>query len=367
MRSKYNSIASFIALCIGGLFLHYAEQFSHPWWGFFTLFVFVMAARLISVYYVSRMFEPAYHVDTDSDIRILDFFQQHRHSNFIVFVYYTAGMHFAILIASPFFAVYMLRDLHFTYLEYMAASATSVMVQFMTLHYWGLFADRFGNKRILKLTGYSLPFLPVLWLFSTDFFYIVVIQMVGGMVWAGFSLSMGNFVFDNVAPPQRAKAVAIYNTMNALAIVLGALTGGWLGSLLSPNLSLGPFNHTFISNLPLLFLISGSLRLVWVLLFIAKLKEVREVESFSMQDLIFRVTQLRPISGLKFDIFTGYQHRENGKGHPGSVIHTPDPAPPLHEAPSWAQSDQAVKSPEIFGNNHRPPSNAPVSHRPRPS
>jgi len=35
---------------------------------------------------------------------------------------------------------------------------------------------------------------------------------------------------------------------------------------------------------------------------------VREVEALSMQDLIFRVTQLRPISGLKFDIFTGYRH-----------------------------------------------------------
>jgi hypothetical protein len=37
------------------------------------------------------------------------------------------------------------------------------------------------------------------------------------------------------------------------------------------------------------------------------------VEAFSMQDLIFRVTQLRPISGLKFDIFTGYRHNGENK------------------------------------------------------
>ena len=314
LRSKYNSIASFAALCLGGMILHYAERASYPWWGFFVLCSSVLIARLISVYYVSRMIEPEYRVDPDSEVRTLDFFRQHRHSNFMVFVYYTAGMQFAILIASPFFSVYMLRDLHFSYLQFMAASATSVLIQFLTMHYWGRFSDRFGNKRILAFTGFSLPFLPMLWLFSMDFRYIVSIQIIGGMVWAGFSLSMSNFIFDTVAPQQRAKAVAIYNTMNAFAVLLGASLGGWLGSFLSPTLNLGIFQHTFISNLPLLFLISGCLRLLWVLFFIPKLKEVREVESLSMQDLIFRVSQLRPISGVKFDVFTGYrQNGENGR------------------------------------------------------
>lgn len=314
LRSKYNSIASFAALCIGGVILYYAERTSHPWWGFFMLFISVLVARLTSVYYLSRMIDPPYHVDSTSDVRILDFFRQHRHSNFMVFTYYTAGMHFAIMIASPFFSAYMLRDLHFTYLQFMAASATTVLIQFLTMHYWGRFSDRFGNKRILAFTGFGLPFLPMLWLFSTDFRYIVGIQIIGGMIWAGFSLSMSNFIFDTVAPPQRAKAVAIYNTLNASAVFLGASLGGWLSLYLSPTLDLGILQHTFISNLPLLFLISGCLRLLWVLFFIPRLKEVREVETLSMQDLIFRVSQLRPISGVKFDIFTGYRHNgENGR------------------------------------------------------
>jgi len=314
LRSKYNSIASFAALCLGGVILHYTERTLHPWWGFFVLFSLVLIARLISVHYVSCMMEPEYRVDPNSNVRILDFFRQHRHSNFMVFVYYTAGMHFAIMIASPFFSAYMLRDLHFSYLQFMAASATTILIQFLTMHYWGRFSDRFGNKRILAFTGFGLPFLPMLWLFSTDFTYIVSIQIIGGMIWAGFSLSMSNFIFDTVVPQQRAKAVAIYNTMNAFAVFLGASLGGWLGSFLSPTLNLGILQHTFISNLPLLFLVSGCLRLLWVLFFIPKLKEVREVESLSMQDLIFRVSQLRPISGVKFDVFTGYQHNgENGR------------------------------------------------------
>jgi MFS family permease len=329
LRSKYNSIASFAALCLGGLILHYAERTSHPWWGFFVLFSLVLFARLISVYYVSRMMEPDYCVDPNSEVRILDFFRQHRHSNFMVFVYYTAGMHFAIMIASPFFSAYMLRDLHFTYLQFMAAAATTVLIQFLTMHYWGRFSDQFGNKRILAFTGFGLPFLPMLWLFSTDFGYIVSIQIIGGMIWAGFSLSMSNFIFDTVAPQQRAKAVAIYNTMNAVAVFLGASLGGWLGSFLSPTLNLGILKHTFISNLPLLFLISGCLRLLWVLFFIPKLKEVRDVESLSMQDLIFRVTQLRPNSGVKFDVFTGY--RRNGENGPRIInadsAHTAEQAP----------------------------------------
>ena len=353
LRSKYNSIAAFIALCIGGLILHYAERTSYPWLGFSVLFSAVLAARLISVYYLSRMSEPIYRVDPNSDVRILDFFRQHRHSNFMTFVYYTAGMHFAILIASPFFVVYMLRDLHFTYLQFMAASATSVLVQFLTMHYWGRFSDRFGNKRILTLTGLGLPFLPMLWLLSTDFVYIVSIQIMGGLIWAGFVLSMGNFVFDTVAPPQRAMAVAIYNTMNASAAFLGASLGSWLSTFLSPSISLGILQHTFISNLPLLFLISGCLRLLWVFFFLPKLKEAREVETLSMQDLLFRVTHLRPISGVRFDVFTDYRRNgDSGQETHGLPVQHPvaslSPAPPTAAIREECPTALDQKSPPVL-------------------
>ena len=41
---------------------------------------------------------------------------------------------FAVAIASPSFTVYMLRDLHFTDLEYTASTGISVLAQFLTLN-----------------------------------------------------------------------------------------------------------------------------------------------------------------------------------------------------------------------------------------
>jgi len=60
-----------------------------------------------------------------------------------------------------------------------------------------------------------------------------------------------------------------------------------------------------VSNLQWLFLISGILRLFISLLFLPAIREMREVEPLTLRDLIFRVSSIRPFSGLRFDLFTG--------------------------------------------------------------
>ena len=61
---------------------------------------------------------------------------------------------------------------------------------------WGKIADRFGNVKVMRLTGLLIPIVPVLFMFSPNQYYLMVIQIYSGFVWAGFSLSSSNFVFD---------------------------------------------------------------------------------------------------------------------------------------------------------------------------
>ena len=53
------------------------------------------------------------------------------------FSIYVALMNAAVGLSSPFFTVYMLRDLQLSYLEFTVLSGTSVFVQFLMLGTWG--------------------------------------------------------------------------------------------------------------------------------------------------------------------------------------------------------------------------------------
>jgi hypothetical protein len=223
-------------------------------------------------------------------------------SSFARFSFFFAAMQFSVAIASPFFTLYMLRDLHFTYLMFMSNTAASVLMQFLTLNMWGRISDRFGNRLILATTGLILPFLPTLWLVSGNYWYLLGVQAVAGLVWAGFSLSTGNFVYDLVPSPKRATYVAYHNVLMSIGVFCGAMLGGWLGQALPTHFTLGGTTLSWNSALLGVFLISGLARLVIALVFIPHLREVREVPPMSASGLIFRVSGFHALAGLIFDM-----------------------------------------------------------------
>ncbi len=314
-RNRIMSMYSLGAIALGGLLLHGTQKTGMPWVGFSLLFVSAVVARLLSAYSLSKMENPVYHVDDKDDFSLIEFFAGFRHSTFVRFVIYTGLIHFAVMLAGPFFAVYMLRDLNFSYLQFMIVSAVAVLVQYFTLHNWGKFGDKFGNRKVLEITGLMLPIVPVLWLLTDNFYFILLIQMLAGLTWAGFSLSMGNFIYDAIPSAKRAKCFAIFNILNATGIFLGGSIGGWLSGYLPVSISIFDTQITMISNLQWLFLFSGVLRLIISIIFLPTIMEIRDVEPITFKDLIFRISSIRPISGVKFDIFTG-NHKKDGNKNP---------------------------------------------------
>ncbi|MEP6933993.1 MAG: MFS transporter [Nitrospirota bacterium] len=88
------------------------------------------------------------------------------------------------------------------------------------------------------MTGFTVPFLPMLYLVSTNLGVLLVINFLGGVIWAGLALGLQNYVFDSVRPEDRAKAIALYSTVNAVGWSVGALLGSWLAEHL-PHASSG--------------------------------------------------------------------------------------------------------------------------------
>ncbi len=303
-RNGIMSIAAFVSLCFGGLLLHRAERLGWVGFGFGILFMIAFVARFISAYYLSRMNEPTYTPRSEDHFSVWQFLRDGRKTNFGRFVLFTALIHFSVQVSGPFISPYLLRDLNFSYLQFMCASASTVLAQFLTLHMWGRFGDQFGNKKVLTITGVLLPILPLFWLSTTNFYLILAIQIFGGITWAGFSLSMGNFVFDAVSPAKRAQCSAIYNSANAVGIFMGALLGGNLSRWLPTRIDIGFLHLSLVSNLQLLFLLSALLRFIVSMKFLPMISEVREVRPFGAKDFFVAMAQMRPVSGFKFNLFT---------------------------------------------------------------
>ena len=66
--------------------------------------------------------------------------------------------------------------------------------------------------------------------------------------------------------------------------------------------------------LPVIFLISGIMRMIAAGIFLRKFKEVRQVEPIRHRDFIFRISHIRPIAGATFSLMTGL-FREHRKTH----------------------------------------------------
>ncbi len=298
-RNRWISITHLGALALAGFVLHQAQQSGKVAAGFVVLFVAALISRLISASYLSRMIDPPYLRHDADHFSIGQFIRDGRKTNFGRFVTYTALTHFAVTVSGPFITPYLLRNLHFSYLQFMIATAAIVLSQFLTLHLWGKLGDHFGNKRTLTLTGLTLAIIPLLWVFATNLIWAVGIQLFAGVIWAGFTLSMGNFVFDAVSPPKRAQCVAIYNSANAIGIFFGSSLGGLLLIFLPETLALFGSSLLHFSNLQMLFVLSAALRLAIALRFLPSLKETRDVKPFIARDLYTLMSEGTPFIGKK--------------------------------------------------------------------
>ena len=311
LRTQLASIASFFALITGGLILELFDSLHIAYWGFVAVFAIACGARFQSAYHLAQMYDPPGHVATLESPWHIDLWRGIRSTDLVPFSLFFASMQFAVGIASPFFALYMLRDLQFSYAQFMMNSAASVLLQFLTLNRWGRLSDIFGNRLILITTGASIVIMPSLWVVSTNYYYLLGVQCISGLVWAGFSLSASNFVFDLTPPARRATLMAAHNVLAALAVFIGAVIGGFLGTHLPNEITLFGTTFHWLSVLYGVFLASSLMRLIVAIGFLPRLREVRPVRPMSVSGLIFRVTRIAPVSGVVFEIVGTLRRKKN--------------------------------------------------------
>lgn len=301
-RGKVLGIVSLISSFVAGFFLGIVKN---KFYGFLILFVVAGCMRLISGYFISRMEDIPLKISQKYIFSYLQFISRIKESNFVKYVMFVSLFNFAVAISSPFFSVYMLKELNMDYYQYTIVSLSSSISTLLFLPFWGKMSDRIGNVRVIKITGFLICFVPILWIFSSDLLYLILINGIAGYVWAGFNLATVNFIFDAANEEVRTRCVGYFGFTNGIFIFLGNLISGWLATHL-PSLVRN-------SSLLTLFTVSGILRLICILVFRNKFYEVKPVENVDTKELLFTVLGIKPALDFSKDIFYPLYRKLNNK------------------------------------------------------
>ena len=288
-RSQVVGIVGVMGVALTGLMLFLLHQANRAL-AFSILFLTASILRFISSALMSKMADLPLHYQPGSDFTFMMFLRRFRESNFVKYVLFISSMTFAVHLASPYFSVYMLKNLKFNYLYYMSVHLSAVVMGLIAFPIWGKHADVVGNAKILKIASFLIPLIPILWIFSKNPFYLMGVEMFSGFVWGGFNLCTANYIYDAVSPAKRVRCLGYFNLINGIALCLGASLGGFLAERLPPL-----WGYRLLS----LFLLSGVIRFAAHFFLSKKFKEVRvSVKHISSSDLFFSVAGIRPISEL---------------------------------------------------------------------
>lgn len=290
-RNRLNGFAAFFSFVIAGLILYFFNNTDNQYIGYVIIFIIAFISRFISLIFLTKKYEPKYQYKIESRLNIKDFISNAKITNFGILSLYICLMNFSVMMSSSFFTPYMLKDLKFSYLIYTIVLASSMVFKNIFMPLWGRIIDKYGTKIILSITGFLLPIIPVLWLLSDKVIFIILFQIYSGIVWAGFELSSFNFIFDATTSKNRINCISVHNIFNGLSILLGGIIGGLIVK----------FNDIFWSKYLFIFLVSGILRLIVSIIFVPRLKEVREVEKISYKDLFLRIISTMVTKGVIYN------------------------------------------------------------------
>jgi MFS family permease len=335
-RTRLMTITTFVSLVLCGLILHELDTGGRTYFGFVLIFLIAFVARTISVYHLTFLYEKP-PTTTAPDMHIEHWWRSLLSTGAIGFSVYVALMNAAVGISSPFFTVYMLRDLQLNYLQFTVLTGTSVLCQFLMLTTWGRIADVYGNRLILIVTSISLPVVPSLWLLSDDFWALLLFQALSGLSWSGFTLSVGNLLYELVPQTRRAAYVAFHNVGTAAGVFAGAMLGALLEVMLpARGVLLG--ESTISSNLLYLFIISGIARAILAALLARRVRELRKPRrTISAPALVLRVTGLNAMVGFIYDFIGRPPNESEERDEPGGP-----PSLPPAEAANQKKSDNGA-------------------------
>jgi len=289
-RNKITGAFGLVSVLIAAFLLDFLKSKGLVMIGFALLLSLAALFRLISYFGLKKQYHPKFNINKKDYFSLTAFLG--RLDNFGKFALFNGLLNLTIMIASPFFAVYLLEELKLNYFMYMCVTMSSSVFYLVFAPLAGKFSDRFGNRELLIIASFLFALNPLLWIFIKKLLFLILIpQLVAGIANAALVIGVTNFTYDAVSPKHRGICVAYTNILAGIGTFLGSLIGGAL---------LNYVKVSFLPSFAFLFLIASLTRFSVALFLIPKIKEVRkETENLPPVD----ISLVHPFKTLKSEVF----------------------------------------------------------------
>lgn len=281
-RGKIAGAISLFCMLIAGFILDHFQQ-TQIFLAFILLFSLAFIGRSLSAFMFTKQYEPKISLNSGYYFTFWQFLKKMKDNNFGRFTLFISLISFSTAISSPFFAIYLLKNLNleqidFGYIFYTLIVMSPSVTALLFIQFWGKFADKYGNLKVMQITGHFIPLIPFFWVLSyillphlsltLVILFLIIEEAFSGFVWVGFNLSAGNYIYDAVTRERMAVCVAYYSALNGIGVFFGATIGGYLSSL--------NFSFFTLSSLMWIFILSGILRFFTIRALLPKINEVRQ-------------------------------------------------------------------------------------------
>jgi MFS family permease len=257
-RTRFSQAGVMLGFMGGGLALQAGASWGRVVAMFAGLFLVAAACRLLSTAFLASQSEPVPPSDEHRHVPLGEFLGRLRRGGEGSLLLYLLSVQCAAQIAGPYFTPYMLKQVHFSYAEYVILIGVSFAAKVIALPALGRFAQRVGARRLLWLGGIGIIPVSGMWLASSAFGYLLFVQVLAGLAWAAYELAMFLLFFESIPEFERTSVLTTYNLGHALATVVGSLIGGLMLAVMgkSPGTYLAIFCLSSVARLATLALLA---------------------------------------------------------------------------------------------------------------
>jgi MFS family permease len=129
-------------------------------------------------------------------------------------------------VGGPFFNVYLVNGLGATLAFVGLSTGITCIGSFIGQPVFGKISDRKGDIFVQTFTGLLIPILPLIWTIATAPYQILILNLFGNFIWAGYNLASFNILLKMTPDDRKADAVALYQTVVLAGSAIGPIVGG---------------------------------------------------------------------------------------------------------------------------------------------
>ena len=297
--SKINTFFSLASSLLVGVLLlivgkYFPSSFKEISFIFAGCFIISFISRTYSGLLIKQMKEIPYQVNSSTIFTFWQFLKRAPESNFVKYVIFVSVLNCGINISNPYCFPFWRDTLHYSQTMWVILTSVGTITSILTFVAWGRFSNIFGHKSTIKYCSILLSIAPFGWLVSSNFYYLLCLQIVTMVFFTGFALSTLNYIYEAASQPKRARCFAYFSVLTGI----GTFIGTQIGLFISNNFTSDIFGIHFESPFYWVLIISGLVRLLACAGFLTTFKELRQVKPFQFSSFWFNVLELKAVLGV---------------------------------------------------------------------